>query len=244
MVWARSHERRHRVSRANVEVTPALESTNMTSSDDISHPLVAAVYDYVVPERTLFGPHREYLAADLSGRVLDLGAGTGALFPHVTGAGDLEFHAIEPDPHMRKRAREKAREVGLGVDLRDARAESLPYPDDAFDVVLSSLVFCTIADPDAAVSEVARVLKPGGEVRFFEHVHADGALGTGQEDVNPMWRRLAGGCNLDRRTVERFVGHGAFDVLEVERLESGALSITPFVRGRLRRRRDGTLSRK
>ena len=210
----------------------------MTKRDDVSHPLVAAVYDYVVPERTLFFPHRKYLVSELSGRVLDLGAGTGALFPHVAnGSDNLEFHAIEPDPHMRTRAREKAREGGLEVDLRDARAESLPYPDDAFDVVISSLVFCTIDDPDAAVSEVSRVLKPGGEFRFFEHVHADGALGTGQDLVNPLWNRVAGGCNLNRRTVDRFVSRETFDVLEVERLEQGPLSVTPFVRGRLRRRR-------
>ncbi len=211
----------------------------MANRDDVSHPLIAAVYDYVVPDRTLFGPHREYLAADLSGRVLDLGAGTGALFAHVARAGDLEFHAIEPDPHMRTRAREKAREVDLEVDLRSGRGESLPYPDDAFDVVISSLVFCTIDDPDAAVSEVARVLAPGGEFRFFEHVHADGALGTGQDLLNPVWTRVAGGCTLNRRTVDRFVGNDAFDVLEVERLENGPLSVTPFVRGRLRRRREG-----
>lgn len=216
----------------------------MADRDDVSHPLIAAVYDHLVPERTLFGTHREYLAADLSGRVLDLGAGTGALFPHVARADDLEYHAIEPDPHMRTRAREKAREVDLEVDLRGVRGESLPYPDDAFDIVISSLVFCTIDDPDAAVSEVTRVLAPGGEFRFFEHVHADGALGTGQDLVNPVWTRVAGGCNLNRRTVDRFVGHDAFDVLEVERLENGPLSLTPFVRGRLRRRREGAFSGK
>ena len=240
---AYSHQRRRCALEGKaLREIPALESNIMASRDDISHPLVASVYDYVVPERTLFAPHREYLVSDLSGRVLDIGAGTGALFPHVAGAGDLEFHAIEPDPHMRKRAREKAREVGLAVDLRDARAESLPYPDDAFDVVISSLVFCTIDDPDAALEEIARVLKPGGEFRFFEHVHADGAIGTGQDLVNPVWTRVAGGCNLNRRTVDRFVSREAFDVLEVERLEQGPLSMTPFVRGRLRRRRKGAFS--
>lgn len=205
--------------------------------DEPAHPFVASIYDLVVPE-TLFAPHRAYLAAGLSGRVLEIGAGTGALFPHVARerSGDLEYHAIEPDPSMRERARSRARKTGFAVDLRDARAESLPYPDDAFDVVLASLVFCTIADPDAALAEVARVLKPGGEFRFLEHVHADGAVGAGQTLVNPLWRRLAGGCNLDRRTVERFVGHGGFDVLEVERLDPPLSSPIPFVRGRLRRR--------
>lgn len=217
----------------------------MPDQDDVSHPLVASIYDLVVPERTLFEPHRAALAADLSGRVLEVGAGTGAMFHHVARerGADLEYHAIEPDPYMRKRARAKARDTGFAVDLRDARAESLPYPDDAFDVVLSALVFCTIDDPDVALEEVARVLKPGGEFRFLEHVHGDGAAGTGQELVNPLWRRLAGGCNLTRRSVERFVCHGAFDALEVERLGPPLSSPIPFVRGRLRHRRDAPIGR-
>ena len=214
----------------------------MTDRAEIAHPFVASIYDLVVPERTLFASHRATLAADLSGRVLEIGTGTGAMFAHVARerSDALEYHAIEPDPYMRDRAREKARDVGLAVDLRDARAESLPYPDDAFDVVLSAMVFCTIADPDSAVEEVARVLKPGGEFRFLEHVHADGALGASQELFNPAWRRLAGGCNLDRRTVERFVGTGEFDVLELEQVDFPVPSPIPFVRGRLRRRRDAS----
>ena len=208
----------------------------------VEHPIVAAVYDLVVPERTLFAPQRAALAAGLSGRVLEVGAGTGAMFPHVAreATEGLEYHAIEPDPHMRRRARRKARDAEVGVDLRDARAESLPYPDDAFDVVLSAMVFCTIADPDAALEEAVRVLKPGGEFRFLEHVHADGTVGTGQDLLNPLWQRAAGGCHLNRRTVERFVCHDAFDVLAVERLER-PLSVVPFVRGRLRRRREAPL---
>jgi len=211
-----------------------------------SHPCVATVYDLVVPERTLFADHRASLVEGLSGRVLDLGAGTGATFSHLAEAvdrGAVELYAIEPDPHMRRRARQRAADLELAVDLRDGRAESLPHRRDAFDAVLASLVFCTVADPDAAIAEVARVVKPGGEFRFFEHVHADGAVGAGTRLVNPLWRRLAGGCNLDRRSVERFVGHGGFDVLEIERAEMALPSPVPFVRGRLERRRPTGLGR-
>ncbi len=208
---------------------------------DIDHPIVAALYDRVVPESWLFAPHRRYLADGLSGRILDLGAGTGAMIPHLAAHGSaIEYHGIEPDPNMRSRARNRAADLDLAVTIESARAESLPYPDGQFDVVLASLVFCTIGDPDAAVAEVARVLKPGGEFRFFEHIHADGRWGTAQDIVNPVWERAAGGCQLNRDTVSRFVGHEAFDVLEVERLEGGALSVPaiPFVRGRLRRRKE------
>lgn len=215
------------------------------ATEEISHPVFAALYDRLMPEERLLKPHREYLAADLSGRVLDLGAGSGALFPHVAAdegdadGRDLEFHAVEPDPHMRRRAEETARESGLAVDLRDARAESLPYPDDAFDVVVAGVVFCTIQEPDAALDEVARVLKPGGEFRFLEHVHADGWLGSAQTAITPLWKRAAAGCRLDRETIERFVGHGTFEPIEVEHLDLGLFPATPFVRGKMRRRRDG-----
>ncbi|NKE36744.1 class I SAM-dependent methyltransferase [Natronococcus sp. JC468] len=218
-----------------------LDSSPQRELGGIDHPFVAAVYDTAVPDRLLFGTHREYLTADLSGRVLDVGAGTGANFPYVADGSDgIDYRAIEPDPHMRRQAAEKAREVGCEVSLRDARAELLPYPDDSVDVVLSSLVFCTIADPDRALEEVARVLKPGGELRFLEHVRADGWRATGQELLNPLWSRAAGGCQLTRDTVERFVCHDAFAVEEIERTAVGIFPATPIVRGRLRRRRDGS----
>ena len=218
--------------------------TDHDGSGKISHPFVAAVYDWVVPEATLFAPQREYLTDDLSGRVLDIGAGTGANFPHVADEnGDIEYHAIEPDPHMRRQAETKARESGCAVDLRDARAEALPYPDDAFDVVIAGLVFCTIEEPDTALAEIARVLKPGGEFRFLEHVHADGWQATGQELLNPLWERVAGGCQLNRDTVDRFVCNDAFSVDEIERLSVGLFPATPIVRGRLYRRRDRPTNR-
>ncbi|MCU4753884.1 class I SAM-dependent methyltransferase [Halobacteria archaeon AArc-curdl1] len=210
-----------------------------SGTDEIDHPLVARLYGSLTPMEWVFAPHRRYLADDLSGRVLDLGAGTGGMFEPVQAAADseLEYHAIEPDETMREQAATQARELGFPVDLRDARAEALPYPDNAFDVVLASVVFCTIADPEAALEEVVRVLKPGGEFRFFEHVRADGWRETGQDIVDPLWTRLAGGCHVNRDTVELFVAHEAFDVLEIERIRFGVFPATPFVRGKLRKRR-------
>ena len=197
----------------------------------------AALYDRL-PDRLLVGPHREYLAADLSGTVLDLGAGTGAMIPYADAVadGDLEYHAIEPDSKMRRRAARKAKSAEMQVHLRDARGESLPYADDSFDTVLSSLVFCTIPGVDAALAEVARVLRPGGELRFLEHVRNDGWHARAQDVLTPLWSRAAGGCQLNRETVARFVGHDAFEVLEVERANVGVFPATPIVRGRLRRR--------
>lgn len=203
---------------------------------DVSHPLVARVYDLVVLDR-LFGPHRTYVAEGLEGRVLDLGTGTGRNLPYLATHGEPDgIEALDPDPHMRQRASERAASTDVPVTLTEGRAESLPYDDGALDAVVAGMVFCTIGDPDAAIDEVARVLAPGGEFRFFEHVHADGAVGTSQRVLEPAWRRLAGGCHLTRDSVRRFVSHPALDVVEIERAGRGVYPATPLVRGRLQKR--------
>lgn len=201
-----------------------------------SHPLFAALYDPMAQlAECRLRPHREWLARDLSGAVLDVGAGTGAQFPYLCASpGSVELHAIEPDPHMRKRARERARDLDCEIDLRDARAESLPYPDDAFDAIVAAVVFCTIGDPDRALDELARVLAPDGEIRFLEHVRAPGWRGRLQGALTPCWRRAAGGCELDRRTVRRFAGRPELALVEHERVGLGVTPVAPVVRGRLR----------
>ncbi|QLH76634.1 class I SAM-dependent methyltransferase [Halosimplex rubrum] len=205
-----------------------------------SYPLFAAIYDpaMAVVERTLLRPHRSYLVDDIHGAVLDIGAGTGAMFPYFDAVadGNVSFHAIEPDPHMRRQASEKAVELELEIDLRAAGAESLPYEDDSFDVVIASMVFCTIPDIEAALSEVARVLRPGGEFRFFEHVLDDGWRARVQSLLAPVWKRVAGGCHLTRQTASVFAADRSFDVVELDRMNLGVTPIRPFVRGRLRKR--------
>jgi len=210
-------------------------------SDTLARRLFAALYDPVMalPERVSLPPHRRYLVDGLSGRVLDVGAGTGANFPYLAERAretDLEVHAIEPDPHMRERARGTASEAGLAVDLRDAGAEWLPYADDHFDAAIAGIVFCTIPDPAEALDELARVLRSGGELRFLEHVAATGTRGRLQRLVEPVWKPLAGGCHITRDTVGLFESHGAFDVVEVERIGFGLFPADPFVRGTLVRR--------
>ena len=211
----------------------------MTTDDSPSHPLFAAVYDPVTKhaEETLLREHREFLTKNLNGAVLDLGAGTGAMFPYFEAATEydplLVFHAIEPDPHMRRRAEQKANDLDLDIEIRPEGAQSLPYADDSFDVVIASLVFCTIPDVDAALDEVARVLKPGGEFRFLEHVHADGWLAHVQDAANPVWRRGAAGCHLNRDTAATFRTDDRFEVAELDELEIGIPPVKPFVRGTL-----------
>jgi ubiquinone/menaquinone biosynthesis C-methylase UbiE len=184
-------------------------------------------------EKQVFPPHREYLT-DVSGEVLDIGSGTGANFPYFAQRGDLRLHAIEPDPHMAKRARQKAAVLDLDLDLRTAEAEALPFDDETFDVVVAGIVFCTISDPETALTEVARVLKPGGEFRFLEHVRDHGLTAWAQGIVEPVWKRAAGGCHLTRETATLFKHHPAFELVEMKQVDMGVFPAEPFVRGCLR----------
>ena len=208
---------------------------------DVAHRLFAALYDPVMalPERVSLPRHRRYLVDGLSGRVLDVGAGTGANVPYLAERAretELSVHAVEPDPYMRRRAERAAREAGLSVDLRDAGAEWLPYEDDYFDAAIAGIVFCTIPDPAAALEELARVLRPGGELRFLEHVAATGVRARLQRLVEPVWKRIAGGCHVTRDTVGLFAAHESFDVVDVERTGFGLFPADPFLRGTLVRR--------
>ena len=192
----------------------------------------------------MLAEHRRYLVDGISGVVLDLGAGTGAMFPYFRDAaadgGDLTLFAIEPDPHMRRQAAERARDLGLDIEIESAGAEALPFADDSFDIDIASLVFCTIPDFDAAVSEVARVLKPGSEFRFIEHVRGEGAVGVAHDVLAPAWHTVAGGCHLNRDTHEMFRDDDRFELVDYTRLED-IPQVVPIVRGTLKRRRQGSI---
>lgn len=210
------------------------------------HRLFAALYDPVtaVLERTLFARHRAALADGLTGRVLDLGCGTGAMFPYYAAADgtapgadgheELSVVAVEPDPHVRRRAQRRAAALDLALAFVDGDARSLPFADDAFDAVLSAIVLCTVPDRAATLDEVARVLATGGEFRVFEHVHGDGWYGRMQTAASPAWGAVAGGCHLDRDTDDRLRDHPAFAMVAFERFSPVLPPVSPFVRGRLR----------
>lgn len=197
-----------------------------------SHRLFAALYDTATsPFERVVEEHRRYLARGASGEVLDVGAGTGANFPYFADAATV--HAVEPDPHMRKRAHRRAAREDVNIEIRGDLAESLSYDDATFDRVTAGLVFCTVEEPQEALDEIARVLRPDGEFRFLEHVGDDGVGRFLQETANPVWRRCAGGCRLDRDTVSMFEVHDSFETVEVERFR-GVPPVSPLVRGTLR----------
>lgn len=161
----------------------------------------------------------------LRGRVLELGIGTGRNIP-LYPSGVESLVGIDPDETMLRQAERRASEAPFPVELVPAPAEELPFEDGSFDAVVSTLVFCTVPDPAQALREVRRTLKEGDEFRLLEHVRMEQRpLGWLQERATPLWKRLAGGCHLDRDTLAR-VRQAGFEVERVERhLEGLALSI-------------------
>lgn len=182
---------------------------------DRGHRWFAATYDLITkPGEKKLGRLRQRLLVGLHGDVVEIGAGTGANFEHYPSG--VRVVAFEPDPHMLKRA--QARLAALGredIDVRLAAAESLPLADASCDAVVSTLVLCTVSDVTLTLREIRRVLRPGGELRFIEHVRGEGALGRGQDLVQPAWGWFAAGCQMNRRT-ESALRDGGFEINEIE----------------------------
>jgi len=138
--------------------------------------------------------------------VLEIGAGTGLNFKHYLK--DARVAAIEPDLTMLKRASPRTR-ADASISMIAADGEDLPFKTASFDNVVSTLVFCTIPDPQAAIGEVRRVLKPGGTFHFLEHVVAEGPrLKSFQDFIDPLWSRMFAGCHPNRDTVSLFKANG------------------------------------
>ncbi|MBI4312335.1 MAG: class I SAM-dependent methyltransferase [Chloroflexi bacterium] len=170
---------------------------------------------------------RQRLLAHAHGRMLELGAGTGANFPYYPG-GVAQVVATEPDRHMRARAVKKALAAARPLLVQDADAQRLPFPDAAFDTVVGTLVFCTIPDPARALQEAQRVLKPGGQLLLLEHVRGpDPVRGAIQDALTPLWKRLAGGCHPNRDTLAA-VKKAGFSVDTVHR-HAGPLTFLSIV---------------
>ena len=172
------------------------------SRDPVHHPLFARYYARVsVSAETRMGMAgvRERLLAGLSGRVIEIGAGNGLNFTHYPGAVS-EVVAIEPERVLRKLAVEAALRSGVPVDVAPGAAEALPVKSEAFDAAVVSLVLCSVRDVRRALGEIRRVLRPGGEVRFFEHGRGGGrAMRVTQRALDrTVWPPLSGGCHLSR----------------------------------------------
>ena len=185
-----------------------------------SHPIFAAFFDRMSrsAEKRGMGDLRHELLAGASGRVVEIGAGTGRNFAHYPPAVS-EVVATEPDPHMLRRATESLKDASVPLRLEQAPADRLPVEPDSVDTVVATLVFCTIPDPAAALAEIRRVLKPGGRMLFLEHVRAsEPRLARWQDRCQPVWSVFGGGCRPNRDTPAAIEGAG-FELDELVRFD-------------------------
>lgn len=171
-----------------------------------SHPMFAALYDTVAGplEHAVLARRRAALLGELTGEVLEIGAGTGASLGQYRRASRVV--AAEPDPAMRARLARAVDRCAVPVEVSAAAAEDLPFPAAHFDAVVAVCVLCSVRDPHRALAEAHRVLKPGNRLVVLEHVRGPGRLADWQERITPLWSLLARGCHPNRdlqRAMER-----------------------------------------
>jgi SAM-dependent methyltransferase len=189
-------------------------------SDDLRHPVFARVYPRLDASCARIGgdAHRDELLAGARGRVLELGAGHGANFRHYPESV-TEVVAIEPEPSLRARAVAAAASARVPVQVRAGVAERLDLEDASFDVAVASLVLCSVRNPVRALAELRRVLRPGGELRYYEHVRGTTPrMVAYQKWADVFWPYLAAGCHVSRPT-DDLIARSGFSVRRERRFD-------------------------
>lgn len=211
------------MSEQTASATPATSSGTTRS-----HPVFARVYERVaeMSERRGGAEHRRRLLAGLSGRVIEVGAGSGANFAHYPTTVE-EVVAVEPERYLRERARRAATQALVTVSVVDGVGDLLPGKDGSFDAGIAALVLCTVPDQQRALAELFRVIRPGGELRFYEHVvsHAKWEARFQRLADATFWPHVAGGCHLARDTTSGIEQAG----FVIETCERFPFSPAPFL---------------
>lgn len=172
---------------------------------------------YILPEIISFacksGPitkQREKVVPLATGRVLEIGIGSGLNLPFYNNDSVAKFWGLDPSPEMIRKAETLTREIAIPVEFLHAGCEEIPLDDNSADTIVMTYTLCSIPNPEAAVRQMARVLKPGGRLLFSEHGAApDANVRRWQDRLNPMWKRLGGGCNLNR-DIPALIGENGF----------------------------------
>ncbi|MBO9534559.1 MAG: methyltransferase domain-containing protein [Solirubrobacteraceae bacterium] len=170
-----------------------------------SHPLFSRAWAFVMrrlePQQLREG--REQLVAGLAGTVVEVGAGSGSMFPHYPREV-ARVIAVEPEPYLREQAIAAAADAAVAIEVVDGMADALPLGDGEADAVVVSLVLCSVPDQAAALAEARRVLRPGGELRYYEHVaEPRGTRARRYQELvdrSGLWARAGGGCRVARET--------------------------------------------
>lgn len=171
---------------------------------------------------------RAKLVPGASGVVLDVGTGAGPNLQFYDPAKVTRVIGAEPSAGMRRKAAKAIQAAPVAVELVDAGAEALPLADDSVDTAVLTFTLCSIPDPGPALAEIRRVLKPEGRLLFCEHGLApDEGVAKWQKRLEPVWKRIAGGCHL-ARPMDRLIEGGGF---AITRLEAGYIPGTPKFAG-------------
>lgn len=184
------------------------------------------------PEKAVLRGHREALVSRVTGDVLEIGGGTGANLPFY-GASVERLVITEPEEPMARRLERKLAAYALPARVLRAPAEELPLEGASFDFIVSTLVLCTVDDPVRALAEIHRLLKPGGQFVFLEHVRSnDPGLARWQDRLHGMQVRLAYGCHCNRRTLETIERAGfSIPTLQHDRMRKAPPIVRPLIAG-------------
>jgi ubiquinone/menaquinone biosynthesis C-methylase UbiE len=184
------------------------------------------IYDWAMKHGHI-EKHRDELLAHAHGSVLEIGIGTGLNLDHYPSS-IREISAIDPNPGMENELRKKTRHHRIHVDFHRTGAEQLPFPDQSFETVVSTLTLCSIPDLSQALGEIKRVLKPGGEFLFFDHgLSPDPSTAKWQKGFNPVQKVIGSGCQLTRN-IESELKEAGF---QITRLRNFYLEQAPRIMG-------------
>ena len=160
---------------------------------------------------------RADLIPQAEGDVLEVGCGGGLNFGHYDPVRVSRVRGLDPSAALRLMAEKQANATAANIAVGEGVAESLPFADAQFDTAVLTFTLCSVASPQRALSEIRRVLKPGGRLLFCEHGRSpDAAVRVWQGRVEPLWKRIAGGCHLTR-PVTQLLTSGGFDIVKAER---------------------------